>query len=87
MLNNGDGTFQSAVAYDTTGQSSRFVATVDLNNDGKADLVVANYCADNNCSNRRSASCWAMETAHSRLLSAMFRGQGTQALAIGDVQR
>ncbi len=86
MLNNGDGTFQSAVAYDTTGQSSRFVATADLNNDGKADLVVANYCADNNCSNgSMSVLLGNGDGSFQTAVSYVSGGQGTQALAIGDV--
>jgi hypothetical protein len=41
LLGNGDGTFQTARSFTTTGFARAAVAT-DLNGDGKADLVVAN---------------------------------------------
>ena len=50
LLGNGDGTFQTAVNYDTGGDSSSYVVVADVNGDGKPDLIVANDCADNNCS-------------------------------------
>jgi hypothetical protein len=42
LLGNGDGSFQSAVAYDSGGQSARSVAVGDVDGDGKPDLAVAN---------------------------------------------
>jgi len=42
---NGDGTFQPFVEYSTGAQNAMSVAAVDVNHDGKIDLVVANYCA------------------------------------------
>jgi FG-GAP-like repeat/FG-GAP repeat len=42
LLGNGDGTFQSAVTYPSGGQFASPVKIVDLNRDGKLDLVVAN---------------------------------------------
>jgi hypothetical protein len=43
LLGNGNGTFQPAMNYPLTdGANVRFVATADLNRDGKLDLVVAN---------------------------------------------
>jgi hypothetical protein len=44
LLGNGDGAFQAAVDYGTSGWYTTFVAIGDLNNDGRADLVVSNYC-------------------------------------------
>jgi hypothetical protein len=41
LLGNGDGTFQTPVLH-AAGQAPVFVATADLNGDGKADLVVTN---------------------------------------------
>jgi hypothetical protein len=45
LLGNGDGTFQAAAAYDSNGSQRKSVAVADVNDDGKPDLLVANYCA------------------------------------------
>lgn len=42
LLNNGDGTFQPAVAYGSGAQWTRSVALGDVNGDGRPDLMVAN---------------------------------------------
>jgi hypothetical protein len=42
LLGVGDGTFQSAVTYDSGGYAAATVAIVDVNGDGKPDIVVAN---------------------------------------------
>ena len=42
LLGNGDGTFQTAVPYDTGAYGASAVAVADLNGDGKLDLAVAN---------------------------------------------
>jgi len=49
LLGNGDGTFQTAVPYDSGGYGARWAAVADVNGDGKPDLLVANLCADQNC--------------------------------------
>ncbi len=43
LLGNGDGTFQAVVSYSTGGYGAGAVAAGDLNRDGIADLVVADY--------------------------------------------
>ena len=48
LLGNGDGTFQSVVSYSSGAQSAESVAVADVNRDGKADIVIANYCLDPN---------------------------------------
>ncbi|HLX84733.1 MAG TPA: FG-GAP-like repeat-containing protein [Terriglobales bacterium] len=54
MLGNGDGTFRSAIAYDSGGAPNPFfdegVVIADLNGDHKPDIVVANACGDFSCS-------------------------------------
>ena len=51
LLGNGDGAFQPVVTYDSGGYQAQSVAVADLNGDGKSDLVVANACANSNCTN------------------------------------
>ena len=42
LLGNGDGTFRTSVSY-TAGQAAGYMATADLNGDGKLDLAVTSY--------------------------------------------
>jgi hypothetical protein len=51
LLGNGDGTFQPAMTYGSGDGSFSplLVVVADLNGDGKPDLVVANFCSDDNC--------------------------------------
>ncbi|MFZ1918888.1 MAG: FG-GAP-like repeat-containing protein [Terriglobales bacterium] len=49
LLGNGDGTFQTAVNYDSGGQYAFSVVVADVNGDGKPDLLVANICSNNGC--------------------------------------
>lgn len=50
LLGNGDGTFQTAVAYDSGGYDARSAVLADVRGDGKFDLIVANECAaQSNC--------------------------------------
>jgi hypothetical protein len=52
LLGNGDGTFQTALTYESGGPDTYSVALADVNGDGKLDLVLENYCATNsNCTN------------------------------------
>jgi len=45
LLGNGDGTFQSAIGYNSGGYVSTAVAIADLNGDGRPDLAMANFYA------------------------------------------
>ena len=56
LLGNGNGTFQTAVTYDSGGYTATSVAIADVNGDGKPDLIVANSCADSSCSADGSVS-------------------------------
>ena len=52
LLGNGDGTFQTAVVFESGGGGATSVAVADVNGDGKPDLLVANFCATtSNCAN------------------------------------
>ena len=45
LLNNGNGTFATAISYNSMGFLASAVAVGDVNGDGKPDLVVSNACA------------------------------------------
>ena len=49
LLNNGDGTFSAPAAFASGGLYAFSVSVADVNGDGKADVVIANQCSDNNC--------------------------------------
>jgi uncharacterized protein (DUF2141 family) len=51
LLGNGDGTFQAATAYPSAGLYATAIAVADVNGDGKLDLVVANECNNDTCTN------------------------------------
>ncbi len=44
LLGNGDGTFQSAVTYDSGATETESLVVADVNGDGKLDVVVGNQC-------------------------------------------
>jgi hypothetical protein len=52
LLGNGDGTFQPPHSYRSGGFNSTSVATEDVNEDGKLDLVVANNSPDHGAGNK-----------------------------------
>ena len=50
LLGKGDGTFQTALSYDSAYRSPDSVAIADVNGDGKPDLIVGNLYSDGNYS-------------------------------------
>jgi hypothetical protein len=56
LLGNGDGTFQTAMTYDSGGYEALSVALADVNGDGTPDIVVVNACVNGNSCNNGSIS-------------------------------
>jgi hypothetical protein len=46
QLGNDDGTFQTAISFDSGGTYAASIAVADVNRDGKPDFLVANACAN-----------------------------------------
>jgi FG-GAP-like repeat len=61
LLGNGDGTFKTAVSYDSGGRTAISVAVADVNGDGKPDLLVLNeFCSSSTCSSINEVTVGAM---------------------------
>lgn len=91
LLGNGDGTFRTAVNYDTRAHQSEAVAVADVNGDGKPDLVVANMCQVGTCdlagdlSGSVSILLGAGDGTFTETANYTSLAAGTNALAVGDV--
>ena len=87
LLGNGDGTFQTAAAYNSGGEDAVSIALGDVNGDGKADVVVANNCAANtNCSNGSvSVLLGNGDGTLQAAVSYNSGGQNAISIALGDV--
>jgi hypothetical protein len=90
LLGNGDGTFQTAKTYSTSGTATAALTTADFNGDGKPDLVVADECGNNdgaygNCDSATVAVLLGNGdgTFHAAQ-SYTFGGSQTHALTVGD---
>ena len=86
LLGNGDGTFQSAVAYNSGGESAASVAIADVNGDAKLDVIVANTCATNNCTN--GSVSVLLGNGDGTLQAAVVYNSGGQSatfVAVGDL--
>jgi len=51
LLGNGDGTFEPVVTHNSGGFGAWALTVADLNNDQKADIVIANLCTNAICTN------------------------------------
>jgi hypothetical protein len=88
LLGNGNGTFQVPPTYASGGYDADSVAVGDLNGDGNADLVVANFCQSNNCSKGTNGAVsvflgngdGTFQAAHEYATG----GFGSSSVAIGD---
>jgi hypothetical protein len=89
LLGNGDGTFKQAVTYSSGGLASYTVALVDLNGDGKADVVVSNLYMDPNNLNEGSVVGVLLGNGDGTFQGAVTYGAGAGAYtaAIADFNR
>jgi hypothetical protein len=89
LLGNGDGTFQTAVAYSSGGRYAQSVAVADVNHDGKPDLLVANYCAGN-CSTFVGGVAVLLGNGDGGFQAAISydtSGKAANSVAVADVNR
>jgi hypothetical protein len=91
LLGNGDGTFQAVVSYGSGGYEPTSIAVGDVNGDGKPDLLVANYCAENdegdNCPNPGSVGVLLGNGDGTFQLAVSYSsgGYNPDFIAVGDV--
>ena len=88
LLGNGDGTFQAAVSYGSGGVSAQSVQVVDVNADGKLDLVVANCTSGpSNCTGTGAVGVLLGNGDGTFQTAVSYGSGGAQAysVAVGDV--
>jgi hypothetical protein len=87
LLGNGDGTFQSALSFSSSGEGAESIAVADVNGDGKPDLLVANVCASaNDCtSGSVSVLLGNGDGAFQSALSYSSGGQSAVSIAVADI--
>jgi hypothetical protein len=86
LLGNGDGTFQTAVAYGSGGLFASSVAIGDLNGDGKPDLVVGNVSTSGSVASGNVGVLLGNGDGTFQTAVAYNRGgYGATSVAIGDL--
>jgi hypothetical protein len=79
--------FYEAPTFGSGGYDAEFVATADVNKDGKIDLLVANSCSDSACANHGSVGV-SLGNGNGTFQPAVTYDSGgysTSAVAVGDV--
>jgi hypothetical protein len=92
LSGNGDGTFQTAVAYDSGGSSTRWVVVGDVTGDGVSDVLVADQVAGW-CSGGATCSLYSTVALLQGNGDGTFQaavaygaaGWGSQSLAVADI--
>lgn len=86
LLGNGDGTFRTAVLYGSGGFAPALVAIVDVNQDGKPDLLVANQCVSGtDCHGAVSVLLGNGDGSFQPAVTYRSDGFNAVSLAVGDV--
>ena len=88
LLGNGDGTFQTAVSYDSGGFFARWVVIADINLDGKPDLIVVNRCGTSSVCSGDSTVAVLLGNGDGTFQTAVnydTGGTGSEAVAVADV--
>jgi uncharacterized Fe-S cluster protein YjdI len=85
LLTNGNGTFQSSVAYSSGGSAALSVTVADVNGDGIPDLIVANECvSSNDCTTGNVGILLGVGDGTFRLPVNYPAGYGSYSVAIAD---
>jgi len=83
LLGNGDGTFQSAIGYDSGGLETGGLAVGDVNLDGFPDLVLVSNCQKQTCAG--GTSTLLLNNGDGTFASPLQISDGTGPIAIGDM--
>ncbi len=83
----GDGSFAAARSYGAAGLERKAVAAGDLDGDGRADLVVSNFCgADASCKGKGTVSVFLANADNSYRLGSSYEvGSGPVSVALAPI--